>query len=190
MIALILAAVVASDDPIATPKGGGDEAAKEEAFVDDSAAPPEQKMAFKMFTGTWRCSGKANTELAPDVPTTVTIAFKSDLGRFLSVRIDEQKSKQNPHASSSQEIWGYSSALGGFVMNGADSQGGFYAGSSTGWIGDRFWWTTDSARSGKRVKVKNTFTKKSDKEMVFERAVDATNSGDAMRVTFEGTCKR
>ena len=178
----------AGDDLVATPKGAVD-APADEPTVDDSVAPTEQKEAFKLFSGTWRCDGKANTELAPDVPTRITIGFKSD-GRWLVVKIDEQKSKQHPRATSSTEVWGHSAALGGFVRNGADNQGGFYAGTSSGWVGDRFWWTTESARGGKKVKLKDTFTKVSDKELTFERAFDSTGTGDGLRVVYEGTCKR
>ena len=182
------APALAGDDLVATPKGG-DAAPAEEPAVDDSAPPAEQKEAFKLFTGTWRCDGKANTELAPEVPTHVTLSFKSD-GRWLLVKIEEQKSKQNPKATTSTEVWGHSAALGGFVRNGADSQGGFYAGKSSGWVGDRFWWTTDSARGGKRVTLKDTLTKVSDKELTLERALDTSGGGDALRVVYEGTCKR
>ncbi|MCC7111946.1 MAG: hypothetical protein IT382_21810 [Deltaproteobacteria bacterium] len=179
---------LAQDGLVATPRGASD-AAAEEAAVDDSQPPAAQKEAFKLFTGTWRCDGKANTELAPEVPTRITLSFKSD-GRWLQVKMEEQKSKQNPKATSSTEVWGHSAALGGFVRNGADNQGGFYAGKSSGWVGERFWWTTDSARGGKRVQLKDTFTKVSDKELTLERAFDPTGSGDGLRVVFEGSCKR
>lgn len=179
---------VAGDDLVATPKGAVD-APEEQAAVDDSQAPAAQKEAFKLFTGTWRCDGKANTELAPDVATRITVTFKAD-GRWLQVKMDEQKSKQNPMATTSTEVWGHSAALGGFVRNGADNQGGFYSGRSSGWVGERFWWTTDSARGGKKVQLKDTFTKVSDKELTLERAFDPTGTGDGLRVVFEGTCKR
>lgn len=175
---------------VATPKGGADEEAQPDVSVDDSSAPVEQKEQGKLFTGTWRCEGKAMTELAPDVPTRVTLAFKSDLGgRFIAVKIEEAKSKQNPKALTSSELWGFSSALGGWVRNGADTQGGFYAGTSAGWVGDRFWWTTETARNGKRAKLKDTITKVSDKEIAFERAIEAAADG-SFRVVYEGTCKR
>ncbi len=188
--ALVVAALpaFAGDDLVATPKGAGDEPAPEPT-VDDSVMPVEQKEAFKLFSGTWRCEGKANTELAPEVPTRVTLAFKSD-GRWLLVKIEEQKSKQHPRAATSTEVWGHAAALGGFVRNGADNQGGFYAGTSSGWVGDRFWWTTTSARGGKKVMLKDTLTKVSDKELTLERAFDATGTGDGLRVVYEGTCKR
>ncbi len=179
---------LAGDDLVATPKGAVDEPT-DEPTIDDSLPPAEQKEAFKLFAGTWRCDGKANTELAPDVPTRVTLTFKSD-GRWLLVKIDEQKSKQHPRATSSSEVWGHSAGLGGFVRNGADNQGGFYAGTSSGWVGDRFWWTTTSARGGKKVLLKDSFTKVSDKELTLERAFDPTGTGDGLRVVYEGTCKR
>ncbi len=182
----------AGDEPVATPKGAEAPSADEakDAVVDDSVEPQEQKDAFKLFTGTWRCDGKAATELAPDVATRFTLRFRADLGRWLSVHVDEQKSKDNPHAIKADELWGFSKALGGFVQNGADSQGGFYRGTSSGWVGDRFWWTIDSAKNGKPVKLKVTFTKAEDgKSFSYERAIDPSNTGDSFRVFYDGTCK-
>jgi hypothetical protein len=188
MLTLALPLLLVAQDPVATPKGDTQEEAPE-ASVDDSAPPAQQKEQGKLFAGTWRCDGKADTELAPDVPTRVTIAFKPEAGgRWIGVRIEEAKSKQNPKARVSTEVWGFSQALGGWVRNGADSQGGFYAGTSTGWVGDRFWWITETPINGKRTKLKDTLTKVSDKELTFERAVDA--GGDTYRVVYEGTCKR
>lgn len=184
--------VVASpgEGPVPTPKGG-DEAPPPEEAIDDSKAPAPQIEQLKIFSGTWRCDGKANTDIAEEVPTKITLAFKSDLGgRWITLRLDEQKSKQNPHALTSTEVWGYSEALGGFVRNGADNQGGYYAGTSSGWVGDRFWWSTDTAWRGKKAKLKDTFTKVSEKEIRFERAVDVGGNGDTARVFFEGFCKR
>jgi hypothetical protein len=181
------------DDPVATPKGGGEDAPTADPIVDDSQPPPEQKEQLKLFTGTWRCDGKANTEIGEEVPTKITLTFSPAVGgRFIALKLEEQRSKLNPRAITSSEIWGYSAALGGFVRNGADSQGGFYTGTSTGWVGDRFWWTIDTAKNGKRVKVKDTFTRAEGgkAELVFERAVDPKGSGDAYRVFYEGTCRR
>jgi hypothetical protein len=174
---------------VVTPKGVVEPTAADAAAanLDDSAPSAQQKEQGKLFSGTWRCDGKANTEIATDVPQKTTLAFKSD-GRWINVKIDEQKSKQNPKARTSMEIWGYSGALGGWVRNGADNQGGFYAGTSAGWVGDRFWWVVDSASNGARGKFKDTITKVNDKEIAFERAVDA--GGETFRVVYEGTCKR
>jgi hypothetical protein len=189
LIALLLIAAP-GDDLVPTSKTGED-GPKAEEIIDDTKPPPEQAEQMKLFNGTWRCDGKAATELSPEVPTKITFSFKSDVGgRWISVKLDEQKSKQNPRAMTSSELWGYSASLGGFVRNGADSQGGFYSGTSSGWVGDRFWWTTSTSRFGKKSKLKDTFTKVSDKELTFERAVDVTNTGDAFRVIYEGSCKK
>jgi len=181
----------AGDDLVQSSKTGADEP-KAEEIVDDTKPPAEQVEHMKLFSGTWRCDGKANTELAPDVPTRVTISFRPELGgRWIGVKIEETKSKQNPRALTSSEIWGFSSTLGGYVRNGADSQGGFYEGTSTGWVGDRFWWTVATSRYGKKAKWKDTFTKSADgKQLGFERAVDVSGTGDQFRVIYEGSCKK
>src|SRR6185369_5504667 len=99
------------------PHGAESADSKEEVFVDDSAAPKEQTAALAIFTGTWRCDGKANTELAEEVPTKITLTFSTPLKRWITVKLEEQPSKQNPHAMTSQEVWGWSQVLGGLVRN-------------------------------------------------------------------------
>src|SRR5256885_7790209 len=132
IVALAFAAFVSTEGPVVTPKDAPSNDAPAADVVDDSAVPKEQADAFKAFSGTWRCDGKAQTDLDTDVATRVTVTFKNDLGRWMSVRIEEQKSAKNPKAMTSSETWGYAEALGGFVRNGADNQGGFYAGTSSG----------------------------------------------------------
>jgi hypothetical protein len=191
MLLLLLLTAASADDLVPSTKHGGDDEPKPEDIIDDTKPPPEQAEQMKLFSGTWRCDGKANTEFAPEVPTKITLSFRPELGgRWIAVKIEEQKSKQNPRALTSSELWGYAPALGGFVRNGADTQGGFYNGTSSGWIGDRFWWTVTTSRYGKKAKWKDTFTKVNDKELTFERAVDVSGGGDAFRVIYEGTCKR
>lgn len=184
--------IAAQDGLVVSPKDAPKEEA--EAVFDDSAVPPQQADAFKAFTGTWRCDGKAQTELDTDVPTRVTIKFSNELSRWLSVKIEEQKSAKNPKAMTSSEIWGY--LQNGFVRNGADSQGGFYNGTSSGWVGDRFWWTTSTVKNGKKAVLKDTLTKQVDAKgnvtaLVLERAIDLSATGnETARVVYEGTCKR
>ena len=85
----------------------------------------------------------------------------------------------------SQEIWGVS-RTGGLVRNGATSDGGFIASTSTGWAGERFAWTGTSAQHGKEAREKFSVEKKSDKELVLEMSLGVGE----LRVLFEGTCKR
>ena len=110
-------------------------------------------------------------------------------GRWLLVKTEESKSKDNPKPTVSQQVWGWSREQTGLVQNGADNHGGFYAGTSTGWVGERLSWVTDAARGAKRAKLKQSFTKQG-KDLALEIALDPSGSGDAYRVTFEGLCKK
>jgi hypothetical protein len=177
----------AQDGLVTSDKSGGGDA--QEASVDDDTPPPEQA-ALDAFVGTWKCKGKAQTERAPEADVTITLTVKKDLGgRWLSVKSEESKSKDNPNPTISTQIWGWSRERTGLVQNGADNRGGFYEGNSTGWVGDRFVWITDAARNARRAKLRQSFTKQG-KDLALEITVDPSGSGDAFRGYFEGVCKK
>lgn len=174
----------AQDGLVSTPKGEGDETA--EAVIDDRVAPPEQDEALKLFAATWKCTGTSSTDYGADVPTTLTLTGKKDLGgRWLAVKTELVAKAKGAKPIVSQEIWGVS-RTGGLVRNGATSEGGFLTSTSTGWAGERFAWTGTSAQSGKEAKEKLAIEKKSDKELVLEASLGVGE----LRVIFEGTCKR
>jgi hypothetical protein len=179
---------LAQDGLVSSDKSGGDGGAPA-AMVDDDTPPPEQAV-LDAFVGTWKCKGKAQTDRSPEADVTITITVKKDLGgRWLSVKTEENKSKDNPTPTLSQQVWGWSRERNALVQNGADNHGGFYDGTSTGWVGDRFVWITDAARNAKRAKLRQSFTK-AGKDLALEITVDPTGSGDAYRGYFEGTCKK
>ncbi len=175
----------AQDGLVASDKTGAAVAAA--VTVDDDTAPPEQA-ALDIFVGTWSCRGKAATERAAEADVAIKLQVKRDLGgRWLTVRTEETKSKDNPHPTITTQVWGYSREQAGFVNNGADNHGALYAGASSGWVGDRLSWNVDAARNAKRAKLKSTFAKNG-KDLTLQVALDATGTGDEFRVTFEGTC--
>ncbi len=186
---LLLAAVaalpaVAQDGLVATPKGEDD--AEAEAIIDDRVAPAEQE-TLALFANTWRCTGTSSTEYGADVPTTLTIAGKKDLGgRWLVVKTDLTPKAKGAKTTSTLEIWGFSRAENGLVRQGAGSDGGLLQSTSTGWAGEWLHWVGTSVEHGKAVKEKLSFEKKSDKEL----AVLMSMGAPELRVIFEGTCKR
>jgi hypothetical protein len=175
---------LAQDGLVATPKGDGEE--EEAAIVDDRVAPPEQDETLKLFNATWRCTGTSSTDMGADVPTTVTITGRKDLGgRWLVVKTELVAKAKGAKPITSQEIWGVS-RTSGLVRNGATSDGGFISSTSTGWASERFAWTGSSAQYGKEAKEKFAVEKKSDKEIALELSLGVGE----LRVIFEGTCKR
>jgi hypothetical protein len=176
--------VVAQDGLVATPKGDGEE--ETVAVIDDRVPPPEQDEALKLFNGTWRCTGTSSTDFGADVPTTVALTGKKDLGgRWLVVKTELVAKSKGAKPITSHEIWGVS-RTSGLVRNGATSDGGFISSTSTGWAGERFAWTGSSAQYGKEAREKLSVEKKSDKEFVLELSLGVGE----LRVVFEGTCKR
>jgi hypothetical protein len=175
---------LAQDGLVATPKGESEDEAA--AIVDDRVPPPEQEEALKLFNGTWRCTGTSSTDMGADVPTTVTLTGRKELGgRWLIVKTELTPRAKGAKPITSQEIWGVSRPAG-LVRNGATSDGGFIASTSTGWAGDRFAWTGTSTQHGLEAKEKLTIEKKGDKELTLELSL---GTGE-LRVIFEGTCKR
>ena len=178
-------AAFAQDGLVATPKG--EEEAEAAAVVDDRTAPPAQDDALKLFAGTWRCTGTSSTDYGQDVPTSLTITGKKDLGgRWLVVKTELVAKAKGAKPITTAEVWGFSRADSGLVRNGASSEGGFIASTSTGWAGERFAWTGSSAHTGKAAKEKLSVEKKSDKEL----AVELSLGVEELRVVFDGTCKR
>jgi hypothetical protein len=178
------ASAAAQDGLVTTPKGEGDDTA--EAIIDDRVAPPEQEEALKVFAATWKCTGTSATDYGVDVPTTVTVTGKKDLGgRWLVVKTELVAKAKGAKPILSQEIWGVS-RTGGLVRNGATSDGGFITSTSTGWTGERFAWTGTSAQNGKEAREKFSVEKKGDKELALEMSLGVGE----LRVLFEGTCKR
>jgi len=170
---------------VATPKG--EEEAEAAAVVDDRTAPPAQDEALKLFAATWRCTGTSSTDYGQDVPTTLTITGKKDLGgRWLVVKTELVAKAKGAKPITTAEIWGFSRADNGLVRNGASSEGGFIASTSTGWAGERFAWTGTSAHTAKTAKEKFSVERKSDKEL----AVELSLGVEELRVVFDGTCKR
>lgn len=183
-VCLLACPVLAQDGLVATPKDGSD--AEAEDRVDDRVAPPEQSEALSFFLGTWRCSGTSFTDVGADVPTSVTLTAKKDLGgRWLVVRTELNAKAKGAVPVVSQEVWGVSRTRG-LVRNGATSLGGFIDSTSTGWAGDRFSWTGSSSQDGKPAKEKFAVTKKNDKAIALELSVGV----DELRVMFEGSCTR
>jgi len=184
LVASTAVPVLAQDGLVATPKGDGEE--ETVAVVDDRVPPPEQEEALKLFHGTWRCTGTSSTDVGADVPTSVALTGKKELGgRWLVVKTELLAKAKGAKPVTSHEIWGVS-RTSGLVRNGATSDGGFISSTSTGWAGERFAWTGSSAQYGKDAREKLSVEKKSDKEFVLELSLGVGE----LRVVFEGTCKR
>lgn len=163
--------------------GGGDD----DVLVNDTTVPMEQDDGLKLFVGTLKCTGTSSTEYGADVPTTLTITGKKDIGgRWLVVKTELTAKAKGAKPITSEEIWGYSRAAKSLVRNGATSDGGWLSSTSTGWGGDRFAWQGDSTTHATPAKEKLAFVKKSDKELEVQVSIGAPE----LRVIFEGVCKR
>jgi hypothetical protein len=159
--------------------------------LDDRKAPLEQQ-SLDPLVGTWRCTGTSNTEFGADAPTALTWKVQRSLqGRWLSVSMEWTPKARGAVATTTQEVWGYSSAKGGFVRVGAGSDGAVFSSSSAGmtdakagkslvFAGD----TVVQGRAGRdRVAIEVTADKAASLSL-------SSGLGDELRVVFEGTCRR
>jgi hypothetical protein len=175
----------ADDGLVATPKDGSD--AVVDDAIDDSIPPPEQDDALKGLIGAWRCSGTSSTEFGADAPSTFTVTVKKDIGgRWYAARTELVVKAKGAKPITSQEVWGWSRAKGGLVRNGATSLGGFLQSTSTGWVGERFAWSGESAQRGRPAKEKLAFERTGPAEL----AVEVSIGTDELHVVFEGACRK
>ena len=62
---------------------------------------------------------------------------------------------------------GFDTAAKKFVALGVDNVGGWITETSPGWEGDKIVWTGEGSVLGQKIGFRETFTKKSDKELVW-----------------------
>ena len=164
----------------------------------DPAAPPAPPQpaaeldALKWMEGNWKCTGKihANPMMGPEHATASTIKGKRDLDKFwIAFRIEGKKSKVDPMPWKGADHWSYDASQKKYTRVLVDNFGGWLTATSPGWEGDKMVWTGDMMASGQKMGFRQTFTKKSDRELsyTFEMA-------DPKRTKWttagEDTCKK
>jgi hypothetical protein len=132
-------------------------------FAQEPPAPkPAKEMdQLKVYDGAWTCEGSVpESPLGPARKTSTTVKFHSDLdGMWLSLRVDEAASKDNPHPYKGVGHMGYDAAAKKFLILWTDNTGGWAAQTSSGWEQDRMIWVGEGSMSGGKVSARDTFTK-------------------------------
>jgi hypothetical protein len=156
------------------------------------AGPPKPAPEMKQldfFMGTWKCDGQMKaTPMGGEHPMKTTATGKSDLdGFWVNVRVEEKKSKESPTPIKGNFQMTYDATGKKFHGLWNDNYGGWGNATSPGWEGDKISFTGDMYGMGQKMGSRDSFTKKSDKEMVHTGEMQM---GGKWMVLMEETCKK
>ena len=154
-------------------------------------APAPELVAFaKSLEGNWKCETKFPAggmgPGSPELAAKSTVNIKKDLnGYWYKGSYEVKKSKTVPGMKANFFL-GYDPGSKQMIMSGLDSMGGgsFEAGPL---VGDSFTVVGEGYMMGMKSKVRETMTKKSDKEVFHKFEVDM---GKGFQSIGEDTCKK
>ncbi|HEY6475344.1 MAG TPA: DUF1579 family protein, partial [Polyangia bacterium] len=136
--------------------------------------PPAPKPAteldqLKMFEGTWRCDGKQPAgPMGPEQAYKSSFKGKKDVENFwLAFEYTQKKSKVHSMPIVAKGFLGYDPASKKYVTMGVDNMGGSISETSPGWEADKLVFSGDGQMGGQKISFRETYTKKSDKEMTW-----------------------
>ena len=144
--------------------------AKSGAMAPMSMGPPPEMSKLSWMSGNWTCSGRTlPSPMGPAHPTEGTVSIKADLGgRWMVAHYREKKTTQNTMPFDGDEYWGYDSAEKKWDRIAIDNMGGWSAGDANDWQGNTITWMSEGMMGGKKAKFRDTFTKKSDREVFYK----------------------
>ena len=145
---------------------------------------------MKWMTGTWQCTGKTMASaMGPEHPTEARVEVATGLEGFWMIsRYREKRTAQNTVPISADEYWTYDAAANNWQRMAMDTTGGWAVGTSPGWDRGKIVWTSEGPMGGQKMKFRNTFTQKSDREIAY---VGEMGSSDGKFSTvWNITCKK
>jgi hypothetical protein len=155
------------------------------------AAPAPELVAFaKSLEGNWKCDTKFPAggmgPGSPEVAAKSTVSIKKDLNGYWYKGSYEVKKTKTVPGMKANFFLGYDPGSKQMIMSGLDSMGGgsFEAGPL---VGDSFTVVGEGYMMGMKSKVRETMTKKSDKEVFHKFEVDL---GKGFQSIGEDTCKK
>jgi hypothetical protein len=153
--------------------------------------PSELDTNFKSLEGTWKCEARIPAGAAgpnsPESTTKSTVKIKKDLNGFWYVGEYEAKKGKTTPEMKGEFFLGYNPNTKQTTMTNFDSTGGMVQSTGTGFQGDTLTFTGEGTHGGQKVKVRETMTKKGDKEVTHRVEVD---SGQGYQQVVEETCKK
>jgi Protein of unknown function (DUF1579) len=158
----------------ATAKPATAPAAAKPAVAAAAPPPPAPKPAaeldqLKMFEATWKCDGKQPAgPMGPEQDYKSTFKGRKDVDSFwIAFEYSQKKSKAHALPIVAKGYLGFDPAAKKYVTLGVDNMGGSVSESSPGWEADKLTFTGDGQMGGQKISFRETYTKKSDKEMIW-----------------------
>lgn len=151
--------------------GAGEKSEKKASAKAITAAsvpkPPPELDQLKYFVGTWHCTGADFAgPLGPEHPMQQTVKARMELdGFWLIERLEEKKTKENPHPLKGIYAKAYDPGQKQFVTTWNDSTGGWSTQTSDGWESDKLVLVGDYTNSGQKMPTRDVYVKKSPREL-------------------------
>ena len=134
------------------------------AAPDQSAPKPAAEMAnLKVFDGAWTCDGKSEASpFGPAGTSKGSVRSHSDLGGFWQSGTVKSSGGPNTPAMEGMFRMTYDPGTKQYVMLWVDNMGAYSHETASGWEGDKIVFSGDMAMGGKKMTVRDTFTKGAD----------------------------
>jgi len=130
----------------------------------DAPPKPAAEMAnLKAFDGSWNCEGKSEASpFGPAGTNKGTVRSHSDLGGYWQSGMVKSSMAGMPGAMEGMFHMTYDPGTKQYVMLWVDNMGAYPHETASGWEGNKIVFTGDMAMGGKKMTVRDTFTKGAD----------------------------
>ena len=138
------------------------------AAPDQAAPKPAAEMAnLKVFDGAWTCEGKSEASpFGPAGTSKGAVKSHSDLGGFWQSGMVKSTMANMPGTMEGMFHMTYDPGTKQYVMLWVDNMGAYSHETASGWEGDKIVFSGDMAMGGKRMTVRDTFTKGADGSLI------------------------
>jgi hypothetical protein len=181
----------------AAPAMAAKPAAPAPAAAAPAAPPPPPKPApeldatFKFLEGSWKCDSKFPAGSmgpgSPEMSAKSNVKFKKVLNGFYYLGEYELKKTKTMPGFKASFYFGYQPAAKMYTTNSVDDSGGSEFATSTGFQADTMTFAGEGYMMGQKVKIRESMTKKGEKEVLHKFEVDM---GKGFQPMGEDSCKK
>ena len=133
------------------------------AAPDQPPKPAAEMSNLKVFDGSWNCEGKSEASpFGPAGTSKGTVRSHSDLGGYWQSGMVKSSMTGMPGAMEGMFHMTYDPGTKQYVMLWVDNMGAYSHETAPGWVGDKIVFSGDMAMGGKKMTVRDTFTKGAD----------------------------